>query len=1044
MRNHGPSMTERLIRTIKPEKRPQSLDWQPDGAHLAVGFIGGMGVMTLDGRMVWEEEIDDWLVGARVSPDGGLVAFGGLNLAVEIRNTDNGQLFDRFPMSGVYELDWSLDSKRLALFSWRDDKYFTASLETKQVTEIDQGKSDLNGAWSPELDLVVIGDRGGRITLMNSVGGKTKTWQGHKEKITNLIWIPGTQRFASVSTDKIVKLWDCKSEEVHWEEYTNQRLWKVAVTSDGSLLATGSTNGAVNLWSLPKKEKLYELNTAESYIRDLRFSPDNKTLASASEEGFIHLWDVSDLLPKSKPRSQNTALADYAARQAATIGYRAPTLSTVGAPRWVPDFPDADGIFLGSIFDLPGVVAVKLTSGYLLIHKGDNHKTIQCRNLRTNQKLWTKESENGESLYDLQVQPSGDLMAACYGNGVMELRKIQTGELVTEAKHGDDIVYRVRWSPMGDRLASCSRDGTVFVWYSALQVLNRFDFGAGDSSGGATTISWAPGRQWLAAASKGLGCIWDLQSSQKVLEVKDSRIRNTFDWHSDSRLAVLGHKQIGIWQLGARKIDWLNEEKERLGINLLLSPDGRILAYDGNHHLHFREMSTGNLLASFPKRRSGSNAWRMAWSHDGAFLVEGAREGEIHFWDTRHLVSNTQTVEAPEHTRKLSLASSSLASRHAALHRLGSTPPLSLQQQLTSLLSPRVDKTVAGLTDHPCLKRLAGLGLTKPALFAVIAAILRQLPLDDWQPPPGATPAQLEQALRHALSGEVMPPQAPPLPVAAIKAALDRWDDRFFFLINLLGSERLAAEPGLLLRFLDAAPRLPELNVLQQQQLLCRLGGDDGRGGSARGVGGERSGIRPRGDFHSLLPSQHALPEQVQTIYHLRGELLYRARTGTVPPKLRPTVILLDISPPTFGPVEKITRSAAHIVAASLMERNIPAVLVTTEAVPIVLELRNTSDLITLWTRRSPAPAAPDTALRTAYAAAYHLNDGAVDPIVLFLTHAWFSSKTLGAEHNPRTLFAAYPNQTGRPPTHEGLTHQTVVHPNEPILPALHQLMQPD
>jgi len=43
------------------------------------------------------------------------------------------------------------------------------------------------------------------------------------------------------------------------------------------------------------------------------------------------------------------------------------------------------------------------------------------------------------------------------------------------------------------------------------------------------------------------------------------------------------------------------------------------------------------------------------------------------------------------------------------------------------------------------------------------------------------------------------------------------------------------------------------------------------------------------------------LPPDVLAMRHLRGDLLYRAQTGGEPPRLRPTVILLDVSPPTGG-----------------------------------------------------------------------------------------------------------------------------------------------
>ena len=67
-------------------------------------------------------------------------------------------------------------------------------------------------------------------------------------------------------------------------------------------------------------------------------------------------------------------------------------------------------------------------------------------------------------------------------------------------------------------------------------------------------------------------------------------------------------------------------------------------------------------------------------------------------------------------------------------------------------------------------------------------------------------------------------------------------------------------------------------------------------------------------DWISLLPSQLALPQEILTYRYFRGELLFRTHELAEPPQLRPTVLLLDVSPPTFGPIEAITRVAAFAI----------------------------------------------------------------------------------------------------------------------------------
>ncbi len=77
----------------------------------------------------------------------------------------------------------------------------------------------------------------------------------------------------------------------------------LAISPDGRLLATGSgfTETVIRLWEVPSFRFLGLLTGHNRWVYNLKFSPDGRTLASASADQTIRLWDVKTRTTKSPP-----------------------------------------------------------------------------------------------------------------------------------------------------------------------------------------------------------------------------------------------------------------------------------------------------------------------------------------------------------------------------------------------------------------------------------------------------------------------------------------------------------------------------------------------------------------------------------------------------------------------------------------------------------------------------------------------------------------------------------------------------------------------
>src|SRR5947208_821255 len=71
------------------------------------------------------------------------------------------------------------------------------------------------------------------------------------------------------------------------------RIFSVAISPDGTMVASGSTDNTIKLWNLKTRSCLATLNGHKRLIWALAFSPDGKILASGSGDHSVRLWNVS-------------------------------------------------------------------------------------------------------------------------------------------------------------------------------------------------------------------------------------------------------------------------------------------------------------------------------------------------------------------------------------------------------------------------------------------------------------------------------------------------------------------------------------------------------------------------------------------------------------------------------------------------------------------------------------------------------------------------------------------------------------------------------
>jgi WD40 repeat protein len=149
-------------------------------------------------------------------------------------------------------------------------------------------------AVSPDGQLLASGSRDETIELWNlSTGALLHNLSQHQGSVRSLAIAPDSQTLISGSFDQTIILWNLPDGTVRTTITDREPIAVIALSADGSFLVSTGDNGVIKIWSLATGLKIAECSENQHCIGSLVISPETKTIAAGTTDGYLVLWQIA-------------------------------------------------------------------------------------------------------------------------------------------------------------------------------------------------------------------------------------------------------------------------------------------------------------------------------------------------------------------------------------------------------------------------------------------------------------------------------------------------------------------------------------------------------------------------------------------------------------------------------------------------------------------------------------------------------------------------------------------------------------------------------